>query len=132
MNQLKLNLPPEIRDTLLSHEEKGTIHSAAYQKAYAQYSRIHTCRIYPEPKDISESGAGFGEQVFKTMWGTYEFYCTGNLTGFERTAILKEIKVPTLFTCGRYDVITPEQTRRYAEQVMESKVVVFEKSAHLP
>ena len=65
------------------------------------------------------------------MWGQYEFYCPGNLKDFERTAVLKEIKVPTLFTCGRYDIITPESTGGYAKQIKGAEFVVFKKSAHM-
>ena len=64
------------------------------------------------------------------MWGSAEFGCTGNLKDFDRTNILKEIKLPTLFTCGRYDFTTPETTKRYAGQVKNSEFVVFENSAH--
>jgi proline iminopeptidase len=131
VNQLKLGLPSYIRDTLLFHEKNGTIQSEAYMKAYDEYSKIHWCKIFPYPKEIEESLQLFGAKTFETMWGQYEFYCPGNLKDFERTTVLKEIKVPTLFTCGRYDVITPESTGGYAKQIKGAEFVVFEKSAHM-
>ena len=42
-----------------------------------------------------------------------------------------KIKVPTLFTCGRHDLITPETTASYSEKVKGSDLVVFENSAHM-
>ena len=131
VNQIKLNLPSYVKDTLLSHERNGTIFSEAYVKAYNEYLKLHWCRIFPYPKEIEEATRLFGIKTFETMWGQYEFYCTGNLKDFERTAVLKEIKVPTLFTCGRYDVITPESTGEYAKQIKGAEFVVFEKSAHM-
>ena len=131
VNQIKLKLPSYIRDTLLFHEKNGTIQSDAYVKAYDEYSKIHWCKIFPYPKEIEESLQLFGIKTFETMWGQYEFYCPGNLKDFERTAVLKEIKVPTLFTCGRYDLITPESTGGYAKQIKGAEFVVFEKSAHM-
>lgn len=131
VNQVKLNLPPAIRDTLLFHEKNGTIYSAAFQKAYEEFVKLHWCRIFPFPKDIEKSMSHPPSGVFKTMWGDYEFYCPGNLIDFERTGVLREINVPTLFTCGRYDLITPESTEGYARQIKGAEFVVFEKSAHM-
>lgn len=69
--------------------------------------------------------------VFKTMWGDYEFYCSGNLAEFDKTEVLQEIRIPTLFTCGRYDLNTPQITEAYARQVRGAEFFVFEKSAHM-
>jgi proline iminopeptidase len=132
VNLVKMRLPTYIRDTLLFHEKNGTTQSEGYMNAYDEYSKIHFCRIFPYPKEIQESMQLFGVQTFETMWGQYEFYCPGNLKGFERTRLLKNIEMPTLFTCGRYDVITPETTGGYAKQVKGAEFVVFEKSAHMP
>ncbi len=131
VNQLKLNLPSAIRDTLLLHEKNGTIYSTAFQEAYQEFGNRHLCRIFPFPKDVEKSMSYPPSGVFKVMWGDYEFYCPGNLKNFERTAVLQEIKVPTLFTCGRYDLVTPESTEGYARQIKGSEFVVLEKSAHM-
>jgi proline iminopeptidase len=131
VNELKLALPTNIRDTLLLHEKNGTIFSESYQNAYNEFSKRHWCRKYPYPKEIEESINHTSTPVFNTMWGHYEFYCTGNLKDFERRSVLKEIKMPTLFTCGRYDLNTPEEFKRYAEQVEGSEFVVLENSAHM-
>ena len=131
VNQLKLNLPPAIRDTLLLHEKNGTIYSASYQKAYEEYVKLHWCRIFPFPKEIQRSMSHSSSNSFKTMWGDYEFYCPGNLAAFDRTEVLQEISVPTLFTCGRYDLNTPQITEAYAKQVKGAEFFVFEKSAHM-
>jgi proline iminopeptidase len=93
--------------------------------------KLHFCKIFPYPKEIEEANRLFGIKTFETMWGQYEFYCPGNLKDFERTAVLKEIRVPTLLICGRYDVITPESTEAYAKQIKGAEFVVFEKSAHM-
>lgn len=131
VNQLKFELPPRIRDTLLLHEKRGTIYSPAYQDAYLEFAKLHWCRTFPFPEDIQKSLNYPTSAVFKTMWGDYEFYCPGNLKDFDREHVLEEIKVPTLFTCGRFDLTTPESTAGYAEQVDGAEFVVFEKVAHM-
>jgi proline iminopeptidase len=70
--------------------------------------------------------------VYNTMWGPNEFFMTGNLLNYDRTARLSEIDIPTLFTCGRYDEATPDATAWYQRLRPKSELVVFEQSAHLP
>jgi proline iminopeptidase len=43
---------------------------------------------------------------------------------------LKNIKVPTLITCGRYDEVTPKNSEVLHKEIRGSKLVIFEKSAH--
>ncbi len=131
-HKLKLQLPSTIRDTLLFHEEKGTMQSKSYQDAYLEYLKTHFCRIFPFPKEIEENQKYAGAQVYETMWGGNEFFCTANLKDFDRTSVLKEMGQPILFASGQYDFCTPETTKWFARQAKNANVVVFEKSAHLP
>ena len=64
------------------------------------------------------------------MWGPSEFTITGTLKGYERVNLLKEISVPTLFTCGRYDEATPSTTVYYQSVLPGSKIVIFEGAFH--
>ena len=131
VNQLKLELPASIRDTLLLHEKEGTIYSSSYQDAYGEFVKLHWCRTFPFPEDIQKSINYPTSGVFKTMWGVYEFYCPGNLRDFDREYILTDINVPTLFTCGQFDLTSPESTASYAEQVKGAEFVIFEDVAHM-
>ena len=128
--RLRKELPSSVSDTLLFHERNGTIHSQAYGEAVAEYYKRYLCRVFPYPKEVQEAFNNVGAQVVETMWGSAAFGCTGNLKDFDRTNILKEIKLPILFTCGRYDFTTPETTRAYADQVKNSQFIVFENSGH--
>jgi proline iminopeptidase len=64
------------------------------------------------------------------MWGPSEFFVTGNLLDYDRTARLGEITIPTLFTCGRFDEATPESTTFFQGLVPGSELAIFEQSAH--
>ena len=130
-NKLRQELPSSVRDMLLFHEKNGTINSQAYRDATTEYYKRYLCRVFPYPKEVEEAFKNIGMQVVETMCGSGEFGCTGNLKNFDRTNILKEIKLPTLFTCGRYDFATPETTKRYARLVKNSEFVVFANSAHM-
>jgi proline iminopeptidase len=43
---------------------------------------------------------------------------------------LHEIKIPTLFLCGRYDETKPETLFHYQSLVLGAKAHVFEQSSH--
>ena len=64
------------------------------------------------------------------MNGPTEFDVIGRLATWDRTADLDKIDVPTLITVGRYDEITPACAETIRQGVRNSRVVVFENSAH--
>jgi proline iminopeptidase len=66
------------------------------------------------------------------MNGPSEFTVTGNLANYDISGRIHEISIPTLFTCGRYDECTPDETAWYQELMPGSEMVVFEDSAHMP
>jgi proline iminopeptidase len=71
-----------------------------------------------------------GHEVYEQMWGPGEFTITGTLADYERADLLKEISVPTLFTCGRYDEATPSTTTYYHSLLPGSEMVIFENASH--
>jgi proline iminopeptidase len=125
-------LPAEIQDTLNRHEAAGTTDSDEYDAAAMEYYKRHVCRLDPWPDAIMRAFEGAGHVVYETMWGPSEFFMTGSLKGYDRASRLREIGVPTLFLCGRYDEATPEATAWYHSLLPGSKFVVFEQSSHMP
>ena len=71
-----------------------------------------------------------GNQVYLTMNGPTEFDVVGSLRTWDRTADLGRIGAPTLVTCGRYDEITPACAETIAHGIPDTRLVVFERSAH--
>jgi len=66
------------------------------------------------------------------MWGPSEFGpVTGRLNGWDVTARLLEIGVPTLVTGGRYDEARPEHLAVLANGMRDAELVIFENSSHL-
>ena len=72
-----------------------------------------------------------GNRVYLVMNGPTEFDVIGRLATWDRTADLGRIDVPTLITCGRYDEITPACSETIRAGIPDSRVVVFEESAHV-
>jgi proline-specific peptidase len=130
--RLRRELPRDVQDTLDRYEAAGTFADEAYQAALQVFYRRHLSPLDPPPEADQRAGAGANSTVYETMWGPSEFIVTGNLSGYERTERLHEVNVPTLFTCGRHDLTTPEATSWYQSLVPDAEIAIFEDSAHGP
>ncbi|MPZ22747.1 MAG: proline iminopeptidase-family hydrolase [Dehalococcoidia bacterium] len=129
--RLRAALPEEVRRALDDGEADGSVDSGAYQGAVRAYMSAYVCRMEKWPPLIGQSARGRSDRIYEVMWGPNEFTMTGNLADYERTDRLREISVPTLFTCGRYDEATPEAVEVYSAALPGSEAVVFEESAHM-
>jgi proline iminopeptidase len=125
-------LPEAMQATLARHEKAGNMACLEYLGATLAFYKRHVCRLDPWPEPLHRTLRSFGTEVYSTMWGPNEFVATGTLKSYDRTSRLREISVPTLFLCGRYDEATPESTAFYARRIRGAATVVFEKSAHMP
>ena len=128
--RLCLQMGPEWNEDVQKHEAAGTTDSVEYTEAKNQFMKNFVCRLPEIPISIQRSVVGKGNDPYEVMWGPSEFTATGNLKDYDRTKELRQISVPTLFTCGRYDEATPETVKSHAEMVKDSRFFIFEKSAH--
>jgi proline iminopeptidase len=127
----RLALPPDVEAILTQYEEEGTTAAPEYEAAVAVYFQRHGCRLAEPPAALQEMFAGMGADVYQTMWGSSEFYCTGNLRDYDRTAQIAQLGLPLLFACGRYDQSAPATVADYQRRLPGAELVVFEQSAHL-
>lgn len=130
-NYLK-EFPEDVQETIVRSEREGTTDSTEYDEAMTAYYKRHMCRVDPWPEGLVEDMKLMNHQVYNYMWGASEFTVTGTLKHFDATDRLGEIKIPALFTCGRYDEATPEATEYYASLVPDAEFHVFENSSHMP
>lgn len=72
----------------------------------------------------------FALPVYRYMWGPSEFTCTGILSSFDVKDRLREITVPTPFTCGSYDEAKPAATANNPVELSGSQLAVFEDASH--
>ncbi|WP_019412849.1 proline iminopeptidase-family hydrolase [Paenisporosarcina sp. TG20] len=130
-NYLK-ELPQETQEIIELSEQQNTTDSDAYQDAMIQFYERHVCRTLPWPQELLDNMKKTNHTIYGYMWGASEFTVTGTLQDFDVTNRLNEIKIPSLFTCGRFDEATPKTTEYYASLVSESELYVFENSSHMP
>jgi proline-specific peptidase len=110
---------------------RSGIDAAAAAAVDAFYTR-HLCRLDEWPDPLLRTGEILnGNQVYATMNGPNEFHVIGNLREWDRLDRLAEIKQPTLITVGRFDEITPACAETLREGIPNSRMVIFENSAHL-
>ncbi|MCX6428944.1 MAG: proline iminopeptidase-family hydrolase [Actinobacteria bacterium] len=131
VRRLVLEMPKEIADVIIKHEEAGTTDSQEYLVAAYKFYDRHVIRI-PMPADFA---AHFEEamaqpNVYHSMWGHSELTCTGTLSGHIVTDRLHKIKVPTLVISGKYDESTPKTSRAFIREIPNSHWEIFEESGH--
>ena len=132
MNRLRTLLPKDIQETLAKYEERWAFTHPEYLKAVARvFYRNFVCRLPNWPEEVTNAFNDMSIPVYWTMNGPNEFTIIGNLKDWDITARLPEIKVPTLVTVGRYDEVTPKVAETIHHGIEGSKLIVFEKSAHL-
>jgi len=133
-DRLRSELPPDVQQILLKHEEAGTTDDPAYEEATLVFYRRHLCRLDPWPDCLSRTHQKLRQnpEVYLTMWGPSEFHITGSLRDWSVVDRLSEIRVPTLLLSGRYDEATPDVVETIHHGIHGSEWVIFENSSHMP
>jgi len=130
-NRLRADLPSDVQETLLKHEQAGTTDDPAYEEACLVFYNRHVCRV-PWSDSVSRSFAQMPNEVYLTMNGPSEFHCIGTLRTWDVTPRLGEITIPTLVISGRYDEATPRISQEVSDGIPGSEWVLFEESSHMP
>jgi proline iminopeptidase len=129
---LRAALPAEVQAVIDRHEAAGTTDSEEYQAAGMAFYKRHVCRLDPWPDAVIRTFSQLNQTIYAHMQGPSEFTITGIHKDYDITPRLAEIRVPTLFTCGRHDEMRPEDVGWYQRQLPGSELAVFEQSSHTP
>ncbi len=129
----KSTLPQSVLDTLNRYEVVGDYHNPEYEEAMMPYYSQFFCRLDPFPDPVMRSMNNLdGNPVpYETIQGPNEFTFIGNLKGWDRVDRLAEIAVPTLVTCGRYDLLGPACAETLRQGIPNCEMQIFENSAHM-
>jgi proline iminopeptidase len=131
MQRLKTLLPRETQEVMRKYESKSAFLHPEYLEAVDAYYHNFVCRLPEWPEDVSRSLNELSVPVYFTQNGPNEFTIIGTWKGWDITARLPEIKVPTLVTVGKYDEVTPRVAETIHKGISGSALTVFENSAHL-
>jgi proline iminopeptidase len=130
MHRLKSELPAPIPETLDRFERLGEFQNPEYLVAVMEFYRRHLCRLDPWPPEVQYSLDHLSLPKYGTMNGPNEFTITGAIKDWDQTALLGQIRTPTLITAGRYDEITPAVAESIHRGIPGSECVIFEESSH--
>ena len=130
--ELISKLPREMAETMRRLEAEGDFENPEFEAGMMEFYKRHLCRLDPWPDPIMRSLETLdGNIVYETMNGPTEFTVIGNMKDWNRIEKLSEIVAPTMITCGRYDELTPACSRTLRQGIMNSRMHVFERSAHM-
>lgn len=109
---------------------QGPADTPEYQAAEGAFYARHFCRLDPWPPELQQTMDNLAQQVYQTMWGPNEFTQSGNLTGEDKTGVLRNLEIPVLFTCGREDESRPQTLARYQALCQDGHLSVLENASH--
>jgi proline iminopeptidase len=96
-----------------------------------EYYKRYLSRSDPWSPDLQTTFENINWEIYGLMWGPSEFTATGSLSAYEREDVLPELDLPVLFTAGRFDEATPGTVEHYQSLVPNSRIAIFENSAHM-
>jgi len=131
MRRLVNRLPPKTRATIAKYEAIEDYQNPKYLAAVDVFYRRYVCRLPAWPREVTYSFEHISRPVYFTMNGPNEFTIIGTIKDWDVTAQLPTIRIPALVTVGRYDEVTPRVAESIHRGIQGSKLVRFEKSAHL-
>jgi len=131
MKGLVHRLPPKAQAAIAKYEEVEDYENPKYLAAVTEFYRRYVCRLPIWPNEVVYSFEHISRPVYHTMNGPNEFTIIGTIKDWDVTDQLPKIRLPTLITVGRYDEVTPAVARSIHRGIRGSKLVQFEKSAHL-
>lgn len=133
MQHVTAQMPVALQDILHKHEKANTLDDPEYLKVRQTHSETYIFRMKPEPEDLRYSLYHVNRDMYLAMAGPYRLRITGLLASYDRFDDLKRIAtIPTLVTCGRHDIATPETLQKCVEKLPRGTLHVFENSAHFP
>lgn len=131
---LRAQLPEDVQQTLLAHEQAGTIDSPEYKAASDVFYQRHVCRLDPWPKEVRRTFDAMDDDpsVYHAMNGPTEFHVIGSMKDWSIIERVARINVPVLLISGFYDEATKEAVQPYFDLIPTVEWEVFANSSHMP
>jgi proline iminopeptidase len=125
---------PKILDTIRQIEKKGDFSNPKYMELlYPHFYTKHILRLpvaqWPEP--VTRSFAKMNNSLYVTMQGPSEFGIGGNLTNWDVSKQLPQIKTPTLTIGGTHDTMDPEYMKWMSTQLPNGKFLLCPNGSHM-
>ena len=124
-------MPFEARSKLQKYSREKRFGDPEYTRAYQKFVREpHSYRGTQLPNELDYTLKHINRDVFSFMEGPDDLNMTGTLKDWDVTDQLHSLKLPTLITVGRHDLLTPAVSESIHNHIPGSQLVIFENSAH--
>jgi proline iminopeptidase len=133
--QIKDSLDKGLRSRIDELEARGIIgpdgaQLAEYRKLADEAEAPYSYLVRPPAWD--GGGSPMGWDVLAQMWGAKsDFHIDGNMTGFDLTPGLRQLKIPALVIYGDHDLVSAATARQSHDALAGSKLVELPRSAHM-
>ncbi len=115
-------------------EAVGDTENPRYMELLMQnFYTQHVLRMPPDqwPEPATRSLNHVNQKIYELMQGPSELAITGTLSGWDRTADLAKISVPTLTIGARYDEMDPKYVETMAKRVQHGHFLYCPDGSHL-
>lgn len=120
----------KVQESLNQYELLGQVDWVNYERAVLECYKKCFCILEPWPQELLETAMEVNQDMHKTMWGINAFYVTSQLSEYDASDRLPEIKCPILLTRGTYDIVSLETAKSYERLIHKARLVSFENSSH--
>jgi proline iminopeptidase len=123
------HLSPEDRAWFVAAERDVALRDQRYITIAVEHIK-HFFHTSPPPEFLRGLEGSTNVRAHRQIKGGSVFYTT-HMAQWDVTERLREISVPTLISCGRYDFVTPELCAEMQGRIPRAEVAVFEHSGHM-
>lgn len=124
-------LPDSIQSAIKTSKDSSAYDTPEYEHAVGVYWDNFVIRKLPWDANIDSTFNGVNNNIYAYMWGPSEFMPTGTLADYERTDVLGQVKIPTLYVCGEFDEAPPTTLEYFQSLTPGSKLAIIENAAHV-
>jgi proline iminopeptidase len=108
-------------------ESPGDTGFRKYVGGYDLFAHLHVCRLRQPPYELVQSMQGMNPKVGREIYGSLQDAKT-----LPDVVALARLRFPCLITVGRHDQIAVGVARSTHRLAIGSRLLVFERSSHLP
>jgi proline iminopeptidase len=115
-------------------EAEGNTDDPRYEELLTEHHYVfHVCRMPVEdwPDPVTRAFRHINPAIYVPMQGPSELGLSGRLEGWDRSADLQQIQVPTLVIGAAHDTMDPEHMRWMSEQLPRGRYLHCPNGSHL-
>ncbi|MFT3805806.1 proline iminopeptidase-family hydrolase [Arenimonas sp.] len=127
-------MDPAVLKEVLAIEAKGDYANPRYEELLIpNFYTKHFLRMPPEqwPEPVMRGFSHLNKDIYVPMQGPSEMGASGKLVNWNRSAQLKDIRVPTLVIGARYDTMDPAHMEWMSKQFPHGRYLYCPEGSHL-